>query len=97
MNNRADLSRNCCCVKTANSCNMCDKWRGNKKKKISRVANLKIPVGWVSISAPASNTFLLQAKPSAVGSRASEFFSGFSALPAKALVRLNYLTALLSL
>lgn len=94
MNNGADLSRNCCCMKTANSCNTCDKRRGNK---ISRVANLKIPVGLVSISAPASNSFLLQAKPSAVGSCASEFFSGFSALPAKALVRLNYLTALLSL
>lgn len=88
MNNGADLSRNRSCMKTANSCNMCDKWR---------VADLKIPVGLVSISAPAPNSFLLQAKPSAVGSRASEFFSGFSVLPAKALARLNYLTALLSL
>lgn len=44
-----------------------------------------------------SSLVLLKAKLSAVQSRASDCFLGFAALPAKALLRLNYLTAPLSL
>lgn len=50
VNDEADLSRNCWFIKTANPCNICDKGR---IEKICMAANLKIPVGIVSISTPA--------------------------------------------